>query len=118
LGRCIWQGTAEANTGVPCAQNGESFNRVLRAPADGTLEVLKDIGALVDIGMPLARVNSIDIHAQVKGVIRGMLRPGLTVTEGMKLGDIDLRSDPEICRRIADKALAIAGGVLEAVLTP
>jgi xanthine dehydrogenase accessory factor len=118
LGRCIWQGTAEANTGVPCAQNGETFNRVLRAPADGTLEVLKDIGDLVEEGTSVARVNDIDIHAQVKGVIRGMLRPGLSVTKGMKLGDIDLRSDPEICHRIANKALAIAGGVLEAVLTP
>ena len=35
----------------------------------------------------------------------------------MKIGDIDPRDDPRLCRQISDKALAVSGGVLEAVLS-
>ncbi|MGM0420442.1 MAG: selenium-dependent molybdenum cofactor biosynthesis protein YqeB, partial [Bacillota bacterium] len=49
-------------------------------------------------------------------VIRGLLKPGLEVEVGMKLADIDPRSEKEYCYNISDKALAVAGGVLEAIL--
>jgi xanthine dehydrogenase accessory factor len=39
------------------------------------------------------------------------------VTRGLKIGDIDPRNDPAACYLVSDKALAIGGGVLEAVLT-
>ena len=45
-----------------------------------------------------------------------MLPKGTTVTEGMKSGDVDPRDDPDYCRYISDKALAVGGGALEAVL--
>jgi xanthine dehydrogenase accessory factor len=35
----------------------------------------------------------------------------------MKIGDIDPRRDPSLCYLISDKALAVAGGVLEAILS-
>ena len=35
LGRVIWQGAAEPNTGQPGSMQGRSADRVLRAPADG-----------------------------------------------------------------------------------
>ena len=34
----------------------------------------------------------------------------------MKIGDVDPRDKPEHCFTITDKSLAIAGGVLEAVM--
>jgi xanthine dehydrogenase accessory factor len=34
----------------------------------------------------------------------------------MKIGDVDPRGVVEYCYRISDKALAIGGGVLEAIL--
>jgi len=49
--------------------------------------------------------------------VRGLIRPGIPVTAGQKIGDVDPRGDVELCRRISDKALAIAGGVLEAILS-
>jgi xanthine dehydrogenase accessory factor len=40
----------------------------------------------------------------------------LEVTRGLKLGDVDQRDDPSLCRLVSDKALAVGGGVLEALL--
>ena len=40
----------------------------------------------------------------------------MTVPLGLKIGDVDPRSDPAACWEISDKALAVGTGVLEAVL--
>ena len=45
-----------------------------------------------------------------------MLPAGLAVTAGMKAGDIDPRCAVEHYRCASDKALAVGGGVLEALL--
>jgi xanthine dehydrogenase accessory factor len=50
-------------------------------------------------------------------VLRGLVQEGLTVPVGMKIGDLDPRGDPRLCWSFSDKALAIGGGVLEAILT-
>ena len=50
------------------------------------------------------------------GVLRGILPEGTPVRRGMKAGDVDPRCEPEHCRCASDKALAVGGGVLEAVL--
>jgi xanthine dehydrogenase accessory factor len=38
------------------------------------------------------------------------------VTAGLKLGDVDPRGEESYCHTISDKARAVAGGVLEAIL--
>lgn len=50
-------------------------------------------------------------------MLRGLLHPGLTVQRGLKIGDLDPRNDARYCTLISDKALAIGGGVLEAILS-
>jgi xanthine dehydrogenase accessory factor len=65
----------------------------------------------------IGEVNGEEIRATFKGVLRGLLHSGLNVTEGFKIGDLDPRNDPALCRLVSDKALAIAGGVLEAILS-
>ena len=50
-------------------------------------------------------------------MLRGLLHDGVQVSEGMKVGDIDPRAKVDFCYSISDKALAVAGGVLEAVFT-
>ena len=64
-------------------------------------------------------VGSVDcqpVNALINGVLRGMIRPGIPVTEGLKIGDIDPRGVKEHCYTISEKALAISGGVLEGIL--
>jgi len=45
-----------------------------------------------------------------------LLHDGIYVEKGLKSGDVDPRDIRESCWTISDKALAIGGGVLEAVL--
>lgn len=51
------------------------------------------------------------------GILRGLIRSGLHVTKGLKIGDVDIRNDLSACFLVSDKSLTIGGGVLEAILT-
>lgn len=117
LGRVIWTGPAQPNTGVPGTIGGHQMDRVLRAPTDGVLEAHVTIGDHLDSGQVVATVAGEPIRAAFTGVLRGLIQPGLQVKKGLKVGDIDPRADPSYCATISDKALAIGGGVLEAVVT-
>lgn len=117
LGRVVWQGSAEADTRLPEAIDGQSARRVLRAPAQGKVEPLVEIGDRLREGQVVTRVGQAEVHAPFDGVLRGLVHPGLTVQAGMKIGDVDPRGDPAYCWEISDKSLAVGGGVLEALLT-
>jgi xanthine dehydrogenase accessory factor len=117
LGRVIWQGAAQADTGEPDPVMGRSYERVLRAPADGRLVGMIEIGERVSAGQAVASVAGEAVQAPFDGVLRGLVHSGLEVRAGMKIGDLDPRQDPEFAFLISDKALAIGGGVLEAILS-
>ena len=117
LGRVIWEGAALADTGIPDSVLGKDAERVLRAPEDGVLQSYKQIGDLISEGDLIARVNGEDLRAPFDGVLRGLVHDGLQVRVGMKIGDLDPRSDPVYTRLVSDKSLAIGGAVLEAILT-
>jgi xanthine dehydrogenase accessory factor len=116
LGRVIWQGKAEKDTGMPEAVGERRSERVLRAPVEGTLQTFVEIGAHVKAGDSIADVNGEAVKASFTGVLRGLLPGGMHVTQGLKIGDLDPRDDPELCRLVSDKSLAVGGGVLEAIL--
>ena len=117
LGRVIWHGTALPDTGEPGEIAGKSDNRILRAPTNGEFVGLADIGDLVVCGQVVARVGSQEVVAGSDGILRGLLRSGLLITAGMKIGDVDPRAQIWHCNTISDKALSVAGGVLEAIFT-
>lgn len=56
LGRVIYRGSALPNTSIPGLVGGFAGERVLRAPADGILHQLADIGATVAEGDVVATV--------------------------------------------------------------
>ncbi len=116
LGKVIHQGCAEPDTGIPGEIAGVSAERVLRAPKAGRLSTDKKIGDYSQSGEVIAVVDGSPIRAGITGVIRGLLRNGSSVKQGMKVGDIDPRGNREYCYLISDKARAVAGGVLEAIL--
>ena len=116
LGRVIWNGSASANTGVPGGFGSEYQDRVLRSPADGLFQPEREICDRLNQGDKIAEVDGESIYAPFKGVLRGILYPGLFVLQGFKIGDIDQRDDPRYCTTVSDKSLAVAGGVLEAIL--
>ena len=116
LGRVIYDGSPIPNTGVPGNIGGYTTERVLRAPADGSFEPVLQIGDIVHRGDLVAIVAGKPLNATIDGVLRGLLQEGCPVTEGMKSGDIDPRCRPAHCRSVSDKARAVGGGVLEALL--
>ena len=116
LGRVIEQGPAEADTGEPGSVGGKTHSRVLRAPADGHVQPLAQIGDTIEAGQTIATVSGEPIVAAFGGVLRGLIHEQVAVVAGMKVGDLDPRAKREHCFSISDKSLAIGGGVLEAVL--
>jgi xanthine dehydrogenase accessory factor len=113
LGRVAWSGSALPDTATP---DGDP-RRVLRAPADGPLVTDINIGDHVAAGDVIARVAGREIVSPFGGILRGLLRSGAVVSQGTKVGDIDARCARNDCFLVSDKALAIAGGVLEGILT-
>ena len=117
LGRVYYDGSPIPNTAVPGLIGGYAGERVMRAPADGVFEPCVEIGAQVKAGEVCATVAGEPMRATIDGVVRGLLQAGVPVHEGMKSGDVDPRCHPEYIRSSSDKALAVGGGVLEAILS-
>ena len=116
LGRVIWDGEPFPNTNIPGLIGGFAGERVLRAPDTGVFHQLRDIGALVESGETVGEVNGLPMVCTISGVLRGILPDGTPVAKGMKSGDVDPRGNIQNCYTVSDKASAIAGGVLEAIL--
>ena len=136
LGRAIWEGGAEADTGTPGAAwtpptGRESGNggpaedmtaaRVLRAPVAGRLRALACIGDRLEEGAPYGAIVQPSgevktLLAPFSGVLRGLVHETVSLQPGLKIGDIDPRGEPALAFRISEKSLAVGGGVLEAFL--
>lgn len=117
LGRVIWRGAAEPDTGQPGSVQGHVADRVLRAPADGLVMPHVRIGDRVQQGDLIASVNGEPVLAPFDGVLRGLIHPSAPVQRGLKIGDVDPRGNRDHCFTLSEKSLAIGGGVLEAVLS-
>ncbi len=117
LGRLITCGMAAPNTGIPGDIAGFSRERVLRAPAEGVFTTQRKIGDLVCRGEVVGRVGTAEVVAQIDGVLRGLIRPGSSVKTGLKIGDVDPRGEAGLCCTISEKARALGGAVLEAILS-
>ena len=116
LGRIITAGAAEPNTGIPGTIGGFTEERVLRAPNDGQFSARRSIGDQVKADDIVGFVQETEVHTKIDGVVRGLIRSDTSVTNGMKIGDIDPRGQESNCYTISDKSRAIGGSVLEAVL--
>ena len=117
LGRVMWSGSAYPNTGVPGNIGGYTVERIIRATADGVFKAKVNIGDYVKAGDLLAYCDETPVYANIDGIVRGLLQDGVKVKTGMKSGDVDPRAEREYCFTVSDKASAIGGGVLEAILS-
>ncbi|MBA4418874.1 MAG: molybdenum hydroxylase [Syntrophus sp. (in: bacteria)] len=115
LGKVIWNGTAEPRTGIPGSTMGFTTERVLRAPQNGVIKHVRNIGDVVSKGGLVLYMDEIPVYAPMDGILRGLIRE-IAVVINRKIGDIDPRGIKEYCYTITDKARAIGGGVLEAIM--
>jgi xanthine dehydrogenase accessory factor len=116
LGRVIEEGEAEPDTGTPGDIGGYTWERVLRAPAGGRFLGKRRIGDRIAEGEVVAEIEGVPLQASIAGVLRGILHDGLTAKQGMKVADVDPRAERESCVTVSEKARAIGGAVLEAVM--
>lgn len=117
LGRLIFSGEPMANTGTPGIIKGVGKERVIYSPCAGTVENICKIGDIVEKGQVIAKVDGMEVTATISGVLRGLIREGYKVPEKFKMADIDPREEEQQnCFTISDKARAIGGAVLEALL--
>ena len=116
LGKVLFSGEAESNTGIPLEVAGLTDERVLRPPIKGIFRPTKNMGDLVSAGDIVGWVGDSPVRAKIDGVLRAIIRGDIQVDEKTKLGEVDPRGDVELCYAIRPRMRTIAGGVLEAIL--
>jgi len=115
LGRTIYSGSALAYQDEPGSVPGYSKKRVVSSPGAGIFKSERKIGEEIEEGGCFGYVDNKPVITKIAGVIRGQIHPGIRLKKGKKIGDIDNRFNKDYCYHISDKALAVAGGVLEAI---
>ena len=120
LGRLIYSGTAQPNTGVPGIIAGFSKERVVYSPMAGLFKAKRAIGEQVLAGDCLGTIDdgvrAEEVFASINGVLRGLLRTDTPVAALVKIGDVDPRGHEEYCWTISEKARAIGAAVLLGIM--
>lgn len=121
LGRMYLEGEAIPNTGIPGNIGGKEAERVIHASSDGIIENIKNIGDFVREKEVIAYINNdnkkIEVIAPFEGLLRGIIRDGFKVRNGLKIADIDPRkSEYDNCFTISDKARNLGGAVLTTMM--
>ena len=120
LGRLIYDGTAQPNTGIPGEVMGKSRDRVLYSPKAGVFRAKRAIGEQVSKGDCLGEIDdgvqSEEVLSPCTGVLRGLLRTETQVAGQVKIGDVDPRGLEEYCWTITEKARALGSNVLLGIL--
>ncbi|MBP1620663.1 MAG: biotin/lipoyl attachment [Acidobacteria bacterium] len=132
LGRVLVDRGETLEVAPPAAIMGFAQERVIKAQRTGIFRTNKEIGDRVEQGEKLGVVvllfaredlykgvpvdSEYPVVARIAGVVRGLLRDGVPVEAGDKIGDIDPRGRTEDIEHISDKAQRVAEGVLEAIV--
>ena len=113
MGRCLWQGQALADTGIPC-EHGRTEQRVGRAPCSGVFASSLPLGGHVLQGQEVGRVDGTPVRAPLSGRLRGLLRSGLPVHAGAKVCDVE-PLDHVPLDQVSSRARCLGRGVLRAM---
>jgi len=122
IGRLIFDGMAEENTGIPGEIFGVSADRVIYSKEGGYFKPIRQIGDLVKKGEIIGEIYRDDTLiekalSKIDGVLRGIIQDGYLVSSNFKIADVDPRvSEVKNCFTISDKARCVGGAVLEAIL--
>lgn len=120
LGRVSKKGATAPDSKTPGNIEGYTSERVMHAPATGRFQSIATIGDLVEKGQVIGEIltgsSRVPVYASLTGLLRGIIRDGYPVFEGLKIADIDPRKEELVnCFTISDKSRSIGGGALELV---
>jgi xanthine dehydrogenase accessory factor len=116
MGRVLYDGETRPFNGIPAPVEGHTDRRVLRTRKAGIFQSTVPIGTRVEAGDEVGTVDENPVLAQVEGILRGLIADGTEVRAQQKVGDVDPRGSRATYQTLSDKANAVGGGVVEAVL--
>ncbi len=131
LGRVL-AGGQSLEPAPPAEIMGFTAERVIKGQRTGIFRTAHEIGDRIEQGEKIGVLvllfvredlfrgvpvdSEYPVVARIGGVVRGLLRDGVPVEAGDRLGDIDPRGFTEDLNHISDKAQRVAEGVLEAMV--
>ncbi len=116
LGKLIFEGKTNEKVENASEINISSTPSVIRAEEAGVFTTGKNIGDMVVADEVIGYLGDLPLKAPVNGVLRGVLRNEVKVLGGTELAEIDPENNKLACYSFSDKARAISGGVLEAIM--
>ncbi len=115
MGRVIFKGAADENTRMPTSVMGLTVERLIRSPWEGRLVSIKGIGERAEKGETIGYVDGTPVRAPISGCIWGLMRDGVRLKQGQKIGDMDPRGERKRCFEITPESRTIAHGVLRGI---
>jgi len=116
LGKLVYRGESESNTGVPVAIGGLTSERVVWAPRNGMFTTSMQIGDAVEAGQVIGKIDDVFLKAPLSGHLRGLIRDGVAVAKGAKLIEVDHVNRPETFAIIREKMRLVGEAVVEAII--
>jgi xanthine dehydrogenase accessory factor len=115
LGKLIYRGETEANTGRPIMVGGLTSERVVWASQDGTFTTSMEIGDAVKKGQVVGNIEGSELKAPLSGHLRGLIRNRVEVTKGTKIIEVDHINQPETYYLVREKMRVVGEAVAEAI---
>ncbi len=110
LGRVYSYGTA-------IEKENEPTEILINSPSSGHLKTDYKISQSINEGDIIGEVGGVPIRAPKSGVITGLSHPNCPIVENQVIASINQNITSKECFEISSVARAIAGGVLEAVMS-
>jgi len=116
LGAVIDAGPTLPFAGEPLEICGIGRQRFVHAPAAGRFMTDRRIAGRVVKGEIVGAVGAQVVVAPLDGVLRGLSARGARIAAGAKVVEVDPRGEPSLCYGPGERPLAIARGVVAALM--
>lgn len=117
LGRVLSEGSAGPDPEVDARRPGAGSLEDVIAPVAGEIVHAKRIGDVVEPNEVLLSISGAETRSRVGGLLAGLIHEGIRVEEGWRVARIDPRGHEAPLNEIGSRPLAVAGGVLEAIIS-
>ncbi len=116
LGAVVEAGPTLPLGGEPRAIAGIGRERLAYAPATGVWRTGLAIGDPVEAGQVVGHLGEVPVAAPLRGILRGLTRDGVPVTQGTKIVEVDPRGPGQaLLRGLGERPRRIAEGVAAAL---